>query len=768
MPKSTRKKKDKAADFTKAKLKLGKGKRAPSNAVDTSFKARSIALPSQSIAHDRASDVPTTKRKLTFDDLIAYLKHYNASTRRDAILGLRELLDSHPELILPNLTVLINSCVRVIGDEDANIRKTLLSFFGWLLPQIPHEDLVPHTPILLLFTTSAQTHIFPEIRIDAIRFLDLFLEVLPELVTEGWLQPSSHGRRVLEGYLGILNAGTTFGEGGDTGHMQATSTASVVLSMGSKLIALKSLSSFLQHALATSSNVTSFSSDTHSHTAATPTWFLAPYFASFEAFDAFDALLRPSFYASFSVSGPHQQVSETWSPETDMESNFEKFQGTYELAKASVGDSFALQDLMNLDVQDSTRSLEGSSVKVSFAAHLARTLYPTLTATFLDCAPAVFSPSVGPPETELQMVLVIAEICLSLYGAVLREPAESAKGQNAVEDLKLILGYFAPYFPFIVSGSTTARRDIKIEQVYQDLNLIYCELTSFLVLASPESSNLPAKQPNPRRSKPSKHFISAPASSALPAVQTSHVRTYVVQLLRGEAAPAPGSLARPITPAAYSALLPTIWSLLNSPRKSANDNDPDALAVLGVMVEHALRASSTSAVKRHTVDFLARLVLLEREPEYRGAFKAGLHADQDRRLEEWIQQLPRTLWELGAGSLPTTETILRFLLRLCERNSPLLRDEVVSSLRMRLVPYFVVTHETRGRLSGPFAKLPTASPLRMLALDVAATLTGTGPGGQGVGHGDGDGDGDDLEAAVREAVRSTEVEAYWKSVKRRT
>jgi hypothetical protein len=40
MPKATKKKKEKAADFTKAKLKLGKGKQQPSNVVDTSFKAR--------------------------------------------------------------------------------------------------------------------------------------------------------------------------------------------------------------------------------------------------------------------------------------------------------------------------------------------------------------------------------------------------------------------------------------------------------------------------------------------------------------------------------------------------------------------------------------------------------------------------------------------------------------------------------------------------------------------------------------------------------
>ena len=40
MPKATKKRKQKAADFSKAKLKLGKGKQVASNVIDTSFKAR--------------------------------------------------------------------------------------------------------------------------------------------------------------------------------------------------------------------------------------------------------------------------------------------------------------------------------------------------------------------------------------------------------------------------------------------------------------------------------------------------------------------------------------------------------------------------------------------------------------------------------------------------------------------------------------------------------------------------------------------------------
>ena len=67
--------------------------------------------------------------------------------------------------------------------------------------------------MLLLFTTSAQTHIFPEVRIDAVRLLDIFLEYVPQLVISGWREDGKgNGSRVLEGYLGILNAGTRFGE----------------------------------------------------------------------------------------------------------------------------------------------------------------------------------------------------------------------------------------------------------------------------------------------------------------------------------------------------------------------------------------------------------------------------------------------------------------------------------------------------------------------------------------------------------------------------
>ena len=78
--------------------------------------------------------------------------------------------------------------------------------------------LTPHAELLLLYTTSAQTHIFLEVRLDAVKFLDLLLTVIPDYVVSGCLQcvgqagaesctSGGHGQKVLDGYLSLLNVG---------------------------------------------------------------------------------------------------------------------------------------------------------------------------------------------------------------------------------------------------------------------------------------------------------------------------------------------------------------------------------------------------------------------------------------------------------------------------------------------------------------------------------------------------------------------------------
>ncbi|KAJ7925880.1 hypothetical protein B0H13DRAFT_1973741 [Mycena leptocephala] len=709
MPKSAKKRKDKAADFSKAKLKLGKGKQLASNAIDTSFKARSIALPSQSITLDKDADAPTTRRRLTFDDLITHLKHYSAGTRKDAIAGLRELLDAHPIILESSLTTLINAAVRLVGDEDAPVRKALLDFFIWLFPRIPIEHLIPHATTLLLFTTSAQTHIFPEIRVDAIRFINLYLEYIPGPVVAGWYQSGTeNGSRVLEGYLGILSAGTKFGE--TDGPMKATSTASVVLTSSSKLVVLQSLSTFLRHAVASPSRT---SSDRLESPSESPidTWYLASWFRTPEAYGVFDRLLQSR---RAEKSSPR-----TWQAEVDLE--FDRDTPCCYPLLGPIGSNWTLQQLS--EIVDSTDSSESGENTSAFVRHLARTLHSTLVSTFLDCAPSVFSPNGNVDETQAKLIVVIAEITRHLYGAILQSEKDRS---TACTDLKSILGYMAPYFPFKLNGS----REIKTEQIFQALNLIFCELTSLLVLTSGSALNQRGKRAVQGDSKDSLQM------------QTERVGEHVARLLKGESL-STSQLGRPLTPTAYTALLPTIWSLINN----ANPNlRAVSSEVLRVSIDHASKVSFKSALKQVTIEFIARIVLLDTEPQFNGHL--NIDTTTANSVAEWVNHLPRCLWEFGSTNLAATEIILRFLIILSHRRSRLSNPQTVWLLRSQIVPYFSITHATRGQILGPYSKLPSPSATRRLALDLVALI----------------GDDPALTSAVDAAVLGTEEESYWRNI----
>ncbi|KAF7339386.1 Testis-expressed sequence 10 protein [Mycena sanguinolenta] len=710
MPKSAKKRKDKAADFSKAKLKLGKGKQLASNAIDTSFKARSIALPSQSITVEKDVDAPTTKRRLTFDDLVSHLKHYNAGTRKDAIIGFRELLDAHPAVLESSLTTLINATARLVGDEDATVRKALLEFFVWLFPRIPTEDLVPHATAFLLFTTSAQTHIFPEIRVDAIRFLNLYLEYIPAAVVAGWNQSGSdNGSRVLEGYLGILSAGTKFGE--TDGPMKATSTASVVahsLFSKSKLVVFQSLSTFLRHAV--SSRRTPPDQSTPS---CIDTWYLASWFKTHEAYTVFDRLLHPR---QTEKSPPRR----TWQAEADLQ-----FDGdtpcSYPLLR-SIGSIWTLEQLS--EILDGTDNSTSGGHGSAFVRHLARTLHSTLISTFLDCAPSVFSPNGSVDETQAKLIVAGAEITSHLYSAILRSEKDADQRSTTCADLKSILNYMAPYFPFKLNGS----REIKAEQIFQALNLIFCELTSMLVLTSDST-------PHPRGKNP---LTQGDTKDSLQ-LHSKRVSDHVVQLLKGESL-STSQLGRPLTSTTYSALLPTVWALIN-----ANPNHRTASGeVLRATIEHATQVSSKSALKQITIEFVARLVLLRTEPQFNGHL--DVDSDTAQLVTEWINHLPRCLWELGSTNLAATEIILRFLIILHQRRARLPNPQTVWSLRAQIVPYFSITHATRGKISGPYSKVPSG--IQRLALDLAALI----------------GDDAALSPAVQATVLGTDDEFYWRNI----
>ncbi|KAL4064905.1 hypothetical protein V8B97DRAFT_1181617 [Scleroderma yunnanense] len=612
MPKSSKKRKEKAADFTKAKLKLGKGKRLPSNVVDTSFKARSIALPTQSITVEK-DNVPTTKRKRTFNDILSLLKHYNASVRKDAISSAKELFEDFPDLVKSHMPPLFGSCARLIGDEDAGVRKTLLSFFDWLLPRVPKDDLLPHAPLLLLFTTSAQTHIFPEIRIDGIRFLDLFMAVLPEAVVTGWdTSGSGPGRRVLDGYLGLLNSGTKFGASGDDA--PATSTSAVILSSQSRLVVLRSLSNFLR-CTARSQPATDRSIPNPSQaTPSLPTWFLRPFFANTNLYEEHSHLFRTP-----RVDRREKQMRWTLRP------SFESFDEDFAYNMHSIPEvPSTLTELLGCSTyQDKSASTPD---EIAMLMRLARTLFSTLSVSYLDCAPVVFSPSVNPPETDLQLLTAAMEITRTLYSVVLQSTTQGSDIIPSCNELKTLIGYLTGHFPF-----KPAHRDTKVEQAFQNLNVIYCELTSLVVLVSSWWSSEAGQHGDTSIRSLSRRLSLKYTKTSKLDIQTELVRSYVVRVLNGEGESG-DQLPRPLMPSVYIALLPSVWALLNYPSGPGVNSD---------------EAVTSSAVKRLTVEFVARLLLLEKERGYIGCFNPTNHCGR------WVTTtcaLPKPLYKRCCAS----------------------------------------------------------------------------------------------------------------------
>ena len=136
----------------------------------------------------------------------------------------------------------------------------------------------------------------------------------------------------------------------------------------------------------------------------------------------------------------------------------------------------------------------------------------------------------------------------------------------------------------------------------QGLNLTFCELTSLLTLHHAEP--LPS---NPRSRSHRSKAKTTQKSNPVTSLPLDRVSEYVSRLLAGEVNPADG-LSRPLTVAAYSALLPTLWSLMSNVGGSPGGGVGED--TVRVVVDHAMRIGSTGASKRVTVEFVGMLMLV--------------------------------------------------------------------------------------------------------------------------------------------------------------
>lgn len=185
---SVRKKKEKQKDFQKAKLKVGKTKAKPSNHTDTSFVAKAISLPNQSIGGARNVDA-----EIDLIKRLSLTKHHANQTRKETLIYIEQHLPSEPTLYKQILTAV----VPLIIDQSRSVREALVSLL------LKAADIQPnlmelHARSVILYIHSAMTHISSDIRNDSVKFLDILIKHgRDSLVRSAWV-------KTLKAYFSIL------------------------------------------------------------------------------------------------------------------------------------------------------------------------------------------------------------------------------------------------------------------------------------------------------------------------------------------------------------------------------------------------------------------------------------------------------------------------------------------------------------------------------------------------------------------------------------
>lgn len=206
--------------------------------------------------------------------------------------------------------------------------------------------------------------------------------------------------------------------------------------------------------------------------------------------------------------------------------------------------------------------------------------------------------------------------------------------------------------------------------------------------------------------------------------------------------PSQDVLAQSISAQDYSELLPVIWTLIQRPSASIGETFLTAV----------LRQASTSGKRRASDAFLISLIWKHEDRYSTLPFFIPTSSPARPLIHTWVANTPRTLWEIAGRDPEASEQLLRFLLDLGTRAASfehpfsLLSRDAFPGMAAKLMPFFHLTHPSKGAVAGPWAKLPVNT--QRLALDVARVWAPFDDNGR-------------LAAAVTRAVYGTWAQAYW-------
>ncbi|KAJ3171436.1 hypothetical protein HDU88_007515 [Geranomyces variabilis] len=655
MPKATRRKKLKAEDFRKTKLKVGKKLAPAANQTDASFKSQSIVVPNQSLGEVKSATDLVNNRNQSFKDMIVQLRHYAAQSRKDALTGLREIQRKHADAFKTQLSVIVAATAPVMVDEERDVRKTLLLFFQDFIPTVTKDHIRPFMSLIVAYTCSSMTHISEHIRLDGLKFLTEWQTHYPELLV-------THAEKVIPNYLSMLatNSKAQGMGGAGTGSSLLVNPRSQLGGAKARVEVLESLFGYLTLVL---------------HKGTNSWWF----------FPGVDVQRGVSYTSPTATTVTWQQAQQTGAVPngaTQLLRNEDRERlhngGSFELFGAAATSGVQSDRVVIGSIGTGHKQVAAIRNTYQLAEFdqlqaFIDVLMPSLVDIWLESVPNALTPGSIALTPALSVMHTVLKMMNLMWRSLLVEFKEKSLANWATRWLKTISKHFMIHFPF-GSGNFTVR-DKQVEVILQDMNILFCELLSHFSLSV------------------------APSADESSARNETAMLDYLSELFAGKNAQRQmDNTVVTLSTQQFEATFPVVWSLLRT------TSTEDSSSFLRAFVDRGnMMWGTPSAIS--SFEFVSRLLLLSNHRDASQGFT--LSASSVDILRQWVLLLPKRLWQLKSSNPVFSQHILE-LLTYIFRNNPCdfaVDKAVTSGLEASIVPFFHVD-TAKGSIFGPFLECP--------------------------------------------------------------
>ena len=470
MGKNKRKRKLKEEDFKKKKLKVGKRLPMPDNVTITNFKAQTINILQQNLNQDHG-DEPTNSKRQTLKDLLSSCSHYNTQAREEALVGLKNLIEEHPNVLKDNLGDILQRILGKITDIESSVRRVYLSLIWSIFKSLPESKISPFFPNVVAYLGCAMTHLNEGIRMDSMKFLDHCLHHYPRLL-------STNSKNIILNLIDVISSD----KGGQD--KQQNTRAPGMLSLKAKVTSQKSQLEVLSRLNRLLGVIFSDSGDTSASTANGSNTIQD------DSRNSRTITARNLYGATNPTSASPVVSSSLHGPFTTMEialiSNFS--------LKSASGGFF--------DPSTSPSDLFGNEVNLM---DFISSLSPVLLEYWVECCPAEFAMNLIPVKKtsiSLQIMKEVLEVFVTLIRGLEKIVSEQEVFFKFLKEklFSQIYGHCFSVFPmsFTMQNAVTKKggkkADIQGNQRISDvfLNLLICELLCYFTTdAEQEDGTLP-------------------------------------------------------------------------------------------------------------------------------------------------------------------------------------------------------------------------------------------------------------------------------------